>query len=114
MACIITLLVSLFVVLSSNEDISPSLKGLALTYTVQVHLNKQVNEHFSHFIIRNTLQTAKCVCFPADQHASVRSKTGDRGGGKIQLSGAHAGIHQGEENVLLYTGRLAKTTKSPI
>ncbi|KAI4830243.1 hypothetical protein KUCAC02_001889 [Chaenocephalus aceratus] len=36
MACIITLLVSLFVVLSSNEDISPSLKGLALTYTVQL------------------------------------------------------------------------------
>ncbi|XP_034089649.1 multidrug resistance-associated protein 9 isoform X2 [Gymnodraco acuticeps] len=36
MSCTITLLVSLFVVLSSNEDISPSLKGLALTYTIQL------------------------------------------------------------------------------
>ncbi|KAK5935847.1 hypothetical protein CgunFtcFv8_021166 [Champsocephalus gunnari] len=36
MACIITLFVSLFVVLSSNEDISPSLKGLALSYTIQL------------------------------------------------------------------------------
>ncbi|XP_010791267.1 multidrug resistance-associated protein 9-like, partial [Notothenia coriiceps] len=36
MACTITLLVSLFVVLSSNEDISPSLKGLALSYTIQL------------------------------------------------------------------------------
>ncbi|KAJ4947567.1 hypothetical protein JOQ06_009602 [Pogonophryne albipinna] len=36
MACTMTLLVSLFVVLSSNEDISPSLKGLALSYTIQL------------------------------------------------------------------------------
>ncbi|KAF3833111.1 hypothetical protein F7725_026776 [Dissostichus mawsoni] len=36
MACTMTLLVSLFVVLSSNEVISPSLKGLALSYTIQL------------------------------------------------------------------------------
>ncbi|XP_077481392.1 ATP-binding cassette sub-family C member 12-like isoform X1 [Stigmatopora argus] len=36
MAAALTLCVSLFVVLSSNEDISPSLKGLALSYTIQL------------------------------------------------------------------------------
>ncbi|XP_061621095.1 ATP-binding cassette sub-family C member 12 isoform X3 [Phyllopteryx taeniolatus] len=36
MAATLTLFVSLFVVLSRNEDISPSLKGLALSYTIQL------------------------------------------------------------------------------
>uniref|UniRef100_A0AAX7UKZ4 ATP-binding cassette sub-family C member 5 n=1 Tax=Astatotilapia calliptera TaxID=8154 RepID=A0AAX7UKZ4_ASTCA len=36
MAAIMTLLVSLFVVLSSNDFIAPSLKGLAITYTIQL------------------------------------------------------------------------------
>ncbi|XP_061670836.1 ATP-binding cassette sub-family C member 12 isoform X3 [Syngnathoides biaculeatus] len=36
MAATLTLFVSLFVVLTSNEDISPSLKGLALSYTIQL------------------------------------------------------------------------------
>ncbi|XP_077569773.1 ATP-binding cassette sub-family C member 12-like [Stigmatopora nigra] len=36
MAATLTLFVSLFVVLSSNEDIVPSLKGLALSYTIQL------------------------------------------------------------------------------
>ncbi|KAM6950575.1 ATP-binding cassette sub-family C member 12-like [Lycodopsis pacificus] len=36
MASTMTLLVSLFVVLSSNDFISPSLKGLALSYTIQL------------------------------------------------------------------------------
>ncbi|KAK9543036.1 hypothetical protein VZT92_000849 [Zoarces viviparus] len=36
MASTMILLVSLFVVLSSNDFISPSLKGLALTYTIQL------------------------------------------------------------------------------
>uniref|UniRef100_A0A3Q4MCU7 ATP-binding cassette sub-family C member 5 n=1 Tax=Neolamprologus brichardi TaxID=32507 RepID=A0A3Q4MCU7_NEOBR len=36
MAAMTTLLVSLFVVLSSNDLIAPSLKGLALTYTIQL------------------------------------------------------------------------------
>ncbi|XP_005727589.1 multidrug resistance-associated protein 9 [Pundamilia nyererei] len=36
MASIMTLLVSLFVVLSSNDFIAPSLKGLAITYTIQL------------------------------------------------------------------------------
>nr|XP_061796519.1 ATP-binding cassette sub-family C member 12-like [Nerophis lumbriciformis] len=36
MAATLTLFVSLFVVLSSNEDIIPSLKGLALSYTIQL------------------------------------------------------------------------------
>lgn len=34
----VTLIVALFVVLSSNEDINPSQKGLALSYTIQVTL----------------------------------------------------------------------------
>uniref|UniRef100_A0A3P8RLK8 ATP-binding cassette, sub-family C (CFTR/MRP), member 12 n=1 Tax=Amphiprion percula TaxID=161767 RepID=A0A3P8RLK8_AMPPE len=36
MAATMTLLVALFVVLSSNEFISPSLKGLAMSYTIQL------------------------------------------------------------------------------
>ncbi|XP_030576502.1 multidrug resistance-associated protein 9 [Archocentrus centrarchus] len=36
MAATMTLLVSLFVVLSSNDLISPSLKGLAMSYTIQL------------------------------------------------------------------------------
>uniref|UniRef100_A0A3Q1CIN7 ATP-binding cassette, sub-family C (CFTR/MRP), member 12 n=1 Tax=Amphiprion ocellaris TaxID=80972 RepID=A0A3Q1CIN7_AMPOC len=36
MAATMTLLVALFVVLSSNEFISPSLKGLAISYTIQL------------------------------------------------------------------------------
>ncbi|KAM6942731.1 ATP-binding cassette sub-family C member 12 [Xenentodon cancila] len=36
MACSMTLLVALFVVLSSNDIISPSLKGLAMSYTIQL------------------------------------------------------------------------------
>ncbi|XP_054625875.1 ATP-binding cassette sub-family C member 12 isoform X3 [Dunckerocampus dactyliophorus] len=36
MAASLTLLVSLFVVLTSNEHISPALKGLALSYTIQL------------------------------------------------------------------------------
>ncbi|XP_024151598.2 multidrug resistance-associated protein 9 isoform X1 [Oryzias melastigma] len=36
MACTMTLLVSLFVVLSSNEVINPTLKGLAISYTIQL------------------------------------------------------------------------------
>ncbi|KAM9409966.1 LOW QUALITY PROTEIN: ATP-binding cassette sub-family C member 12 [Pholidichthys leucotaenia] len=36
MAATMALLVALFVVLSSNETISPSLKGLALSYTIQL------------------------------------------------------------------------------
>lgn len=39
MAAIMTLFVTLFVVLSNNEVISPSLKGLALSYTIQVRHN---------------------------------------------------------------------------
>lgn len=35
-AAIMTLFVALFVVLSDNSAISPSLKGLALSYTIQV------------------------------------------------------------------------------
>lgn len=35
-AAIMTLFVALFVVLSDNAAISPSLKGLALSYTIQV------------------------------------------------------------------------------
>lgn len=35
-AALMTLFVALFVVLSDNEVISPSLKGLALSYTIQV------------------------------------------------------------------------------
>lgn len=36
MAALMTLFVTLFVVLSDNEVISPPLKGLALSYTIQV------------------------------------------------------------------------------
>lgn len=39
MASAMSLFVSLFVVLSSNSIISPSLKGLALSYTIQVNLD---------------------------------------------------------------------------
>lgn len=42
MASTMTLLVSLFVVLSSNELISPALKGLAMSYTIQVRLDNTV------------------------------------------------------------------------
>lgn len=42
MAAMTTLLVSLFVVLSSNDLIAPSLKGLALTYTIQVNKESRV------------------------------------------------------------------------
>lgn len=38
-AAIMTLFVTLFVVLSDNAVISPSLKGLALSYTIQVRHN---------------------------------------------------------------------------
>lgn len=41
MAMVMTLLVTLFVVLSDNAVISPSLKGLALSYTIQVHLGSK-------------------------------------------------------------------------
>uniref|UniRef100_A0AAQ5ZNC7 ATP-binding cassette, sub-family C (CFTR/MRP), member 12 n=1 Tax=Amphiprion ocellaris TaxID=80972 RepID=A0AAQ5ZNC7_AMPOC len=41
MAATMTLLVALFVVLSSNEFISPSLKGLAISYTIQVYLESK-------------------------------------------------------------------------
>lgn len=37
MCATMTLLVALFVVLSSNDVISPALKGLALSYTIQVN-----------------------------------------------------------------------------
>lgn len=45
MAACMTLFVSLFVVLSSNDIISPSLKGLAMSYTIQVveRLDYQTN-----------------------------------------------------------------------
>ncbi|XP_041841880.1 ATP-binding cassette sub-family C member 12-like [Melanotaenia boesemani] len=36
MACSMTLLVALFVMLTSNEVISPALKGLAMSYTIQL------------------------------------------------------------------------------
>ncbi|XP_072237119.1 ATP-binding cassette sub-family C member 12 isoform X2 [Leuresthes tenuis] len=36
MACSMTLLVGLFVILSSNDVISPALKGLAMSYTIQL------------------------------------------------------------------------------
>lgn len=39
MAATTTLFVALFVVLSSNDLISPSLKGLAISYSLQVHLD---------------------------------------------------------------------------
>lgn len=43
MASTMTLLVALFVVLSSDEVISPSLKGLAMSYTIQVRLDSKFN-----------------------------------------------------------------------
>lgn len=39
-AVLMTLFVTLFVVLSDNQIISPSLKGLALSYTIQVSHNR--------------------------------------------------------------------------
>lgn len=42
-----TLFVTLFVVLSDNDVISPSLKGLALSYTIQVRHTGLVVHHTS-------------------------------------------------------------------
>lgn len=41
MAAVMTLLVALFIVLSDNGVISPALKGLALSYTIQVNLDSK-------------------------------------------------------------------------
>lgn len=41
MAATMTLLVALFVVLSSNDFISPALKGLAMSYTIQVKSDRK-------------------------------------------------------------------------
>lgn len=48
-ACM-TLTVALFVVLSSNESISPSLKGLALSYTMQVTLENKMKAPVVHLL----------------------------------------------------------------
>uniref|UniRef100_A0AAQ5X0B9 ATP-binding cassette, sub-family C (CFTR/MRP), member 12 n=1 Tax=Amphiprion ocellaris TaxID=80972 RepID=A0AAQ5X0B9_AMPOC len=55
MGATMTLVVALFVVLSSNELVSPALKGLALSYTIQVNLENQ----FMH------------VLFPFQRHAAA-------------------------------------------
>lgn len=67
MASVMTLLVSLFVVLSSDQLISPSLKGLAMSYTIQVHLDGKLMRVW--FIFEKThckqLQTGVyrlCLC----------------------------------------------------
>lgn len=55
-AAIMTLFVTLFVVLSDNEVISPSLKGLALSYTIQVRPN------FSQRRVRCCRSDRLCRC----------------------------------------------------
>lgn len=40
----VTLIVALFVVLSPNEAINPALKGLALSYTIQVTLTARLKQ----------------------------------------------------------------------
>lgn len=40
----VTLMVALFVVLSPNEAINPALKGLALSYTIQVTLTARLKQ----------------------------------------------------------------------
>lgn len=39
---------------------------------------------------------AVLMCYPVDRPASVHSEAVDGGGGKVQLSGAPAGIHHGQ------------------
>lgn len=41
MAALMTFIVALFAVLSDNKVIDPSLKGLALSYTIQVNLTSR-------------------------------------------------------------------------
>jgi len=85
MASTMTLLVALFVVLN-NDIISPSLKGLALSYTIQVILEQKTNEPLEYFCCCKDIlkATAMCVlkmCFPVDRHASVYSEASNRRGG---------------------------------
>ncbi|XP_077376249.1 ATP-binding cassette sub-family C member 12 isoform X2 [Festucalex cinctus] len=69
MAAALTLFVSLFVVLSSNEKISPSLKGLALSYTTQLtgmlqYVVRQATEVEARFNSVERLQEYITGCTP--------------------------------------------------
>lgn len=96
MAATMTLMVSLFVVLSDDKIISPSLKGLAMSYTIQVNLDSRWMSHNTLHRLQHVCLQAVLMSYPVDRPASVHSEAVDRGGGKVQLSGAPAGIHHGQ------------------
>lgn len=60
MAVIMTLMVSLFVVLISNDYISPALKGLAMSYTIQVHLD--TFKYNGGLICKGHISSGRCLC----------------------------------------------------
>ena len=64
LSTMITLLVSLFVVLSSNDFISPALKGLALSYATEVYLDSKLMHIWYVFVKSHCkqLQQVCCVC----------------------------------------------------
>lgn len=70
-AAIMTLFVTLFVVLSDNEVISPSLKGLALSYTIQVR------HSFSEWVRCCRADRLCLLRFSADGNAAVRGEDRD-------------------------------------
>lgn len=62
MAASMALLVALFVVLSSNDVISQPLKGLTMSYTIQVNLDsKQVWVPFGFWILPARSNTEVCM-----------------------------------------------------
>lgn len=85
MAAVMTLWVALFVVLSDKEIISPALKGLALSCTIQVHLtSKKIKVCFVFLKIHCKQLQRVCLqsvllCHPADRLAAVCREDGNRG-----------------------------------
>lgn len=77
MAATMTLMVSLFVVLSSNDIISSSLKGLALSYTIQVNKDPLGFGLLPSHVEMCLYVITMFVCCAVDGHASICSKRGN-------------------------------------
>ncbi len=97
MAASMTLMVGLFVVLTDDSVISAAMRGLAMSYTIQVYLGSRwINIRFISVKSQCLQLKHVLLCCPVDRHASVRSEAVNRGGGKVQLGGAATGVHQGQ------------------